>query len=62
MPKFTIKTGYRLTVADPDHPGQVLEKFGGDVVELDDDAAQQYADALEPLHADDEHRDQGAEG
>lgn len=55
MPQFKVKTGYRLTVADPDQPGQALEKIGGDVVELDDDAAQQYADALEPLHAADEH-------
>lgn len=49
MKPYKIKTGFRLTVADPENPGQALEKFGGDVVELDDEAAQQYADALEPV-------------
>lgn len=49
MPQFKVKTGYRLTVADPDQPGQVLDKIGGDAVDLDDETAQQYADALEPI-------------
>jgi hypothetical protein len=50
MPKYTVKPGRKLVVTDPDRPGQTIDKLGGDEVELDADAAESYADALDLVH------------
>lgn len=49
MPQKTyfVRPGFRLTVSDPSAPDGVANKFHGDFVLLDDEAAEQYRDAVE---------------
>ena len=46
MPKYQVRDGHKLVVTDPDHPGQTLDKLGGAHVDLTEDEAAQYAEAL----------------
>jgi hypothetical protein len=48
MPQYKVRTGHKLTVANPAKQGQTLDKLGGDTVELSTEEAAQFADALEP--------------
>jgi hypothetical protein len=61
MPDYKVRTGYKLTVADPANPGRTLDKLGGDTVELTPEEAAQFADALEPSHAEQQATQQASD-
>lgn len=49
MPQYKIRPAHKLVVADPDRPGETINRIGGDLVELVAEEAAEYADVLD-LH------------
>lgn len=54
---YSIRPGFRLDVSDPTAPDGLAHKFHGDFVMLDDEAAEQYRDAIRPVPPPEEDAD-----